>query len=205
MKRFFSLLCALSLILPTNVFADGGGNYSAKSNSLSNALTKKVVRTLTRGADRCQRLDWFYRYDCYRSVYAVAANQLGNNDAYANARAILLEVERSFEQTIARNEDKTAPRKRRGVEQFRAVKPGSRNAVNRDFAATLQRAETKLLRSPSNSGDHFVRIAQAVNTNKVLIRSASLLSPFSPFAVAFVAPVAFSVAMAPAGSKKPVG
>ncbi|MEX0281960.1 MAG: hypothetical protein AB3N13_12330 [Arenibacterium sp.] len=190
MKRFFSLICAVALVLPTTVFAyGGGGGHNANSNNLSNAGTNKGVRTLTRGAQRCQRLDWFYRYDCYRNVYEVAANQLGNNKAYADARAILLEVERSFEKTIARNEDKSAPRKRRGVEQFRAVKPGTRNTVNREFSTALQRAETKLLRSPSNSGDHFVRIAQAVNTNKVLLRSALLISPFSPVAIALAVPL----------------
>lgn len=192
MKRFLSFLCVVTLALPTSGFAYGdGGGYNSRSNEVSNATTNKVVRTLTRGAQRCGRLEWIYRYDCYRNVYAVAANQLSNKSAYAEARTILLEVERSFDRTVARNEDKSVPRKRRGAEQFRAIKRNSRPTVNRAFSTALEQAETKLLRSASNSGDHFIRIAQALNTNKVLIRSAKLLlTPLGPIATAMVVPYA---------------
>jgi hypothetical protein len=189
MKCFFEFLCILALALPTSAFAYGGGDggYGTRTAALSDATTNKVVRTLTRGVKACQRLERVYRYDCYRNTYAVAANQLNNIKDYEAARKILLQVENSLAKTIARNEDKAAPRKRRGVEQFRAIREQSLPRAKRDFVTALDRAETQLLRSSGNSGDHFIRIAQAINTNKVLIRSSLLLSPFSPFSTAVLA------------------
>jgi hypothetical protein len=38
----------------------------------------------------------------------------------------------------------------------------------------LEKAETILLRSPTNKQEHYTRIAEAINSNKVLLRSALL-------------------------------
>ena len=50
-------------------------------------------------------------------------------------------------------------------------------AAKAAFADALEQAETKLLRSAS-VGEHHVRIAAALNSNKVLLRSALLLLRF---------------------------
>ena len=64
---------------------------------------------------------------------------------------------------------------RRGRQQFRAIKPETLPAAKQSFVASLQEAETRLLRSSSPASLHFTTIAQAINSNKVLLRA--LLSP----------------------------
>ena len=176
MKSLFVLIISVVLALPTSVAAYGGGGGDSTAG-LSRATTTKVVRTLTRGVRGCFKLDKEYRYDCYRQTYAQAANQIKANEAYDDARAVLLDVEKALARTINRNVDTSKPLVRRGVQRFRAIKPGAVPRAKRDFITALDKAETKLLRSADNNGAHFVRIAEAINTNKVLLRSALLILP----------------------------
>lgn len=186
MPRHLALvLIMLSLLTaagPSWAYGEGGGS-SYGSTALSNATTNKVARTLTRGAAACQRLDNVYRYDCYRQTYQQAAQQLNGMQAYAGAQAIITEVTQSLERTIAGNADPAAPRVRKGLQTYRAIKPAALPRAKQDFITALEKAETRLLRSPEDSRAHYVRIAEAINTNKVLLRSALILLP-APFRVA---------------------
>ena len=169
-------LLVASLALPSTAWAYGeGGGYGA--NRLSNATTKKVANLLTKGVRNCQRLENVYRYDCYRRVYGQAAQELDRNPAYAAARDILLDVEKALGRTVERNLDPAAPQVRLGQQQFRAIRPAALPAAKRDFIATLDSAETRLLRSPGQNGTHFVRIAEAIGSNKLLLRSGLLVIP----------------------------
>ena len=175
MTSFAKLILIITLAFPTMALADYGGGSSYGGNSLSNATTNKIARNLTRGVSGCFKLDKVYRYDCYREVYGQAAAQLKGNKAYDGARQALETVEQSLGRTIQRNLDPTAPQARRGFQQFRAIKPAALPTAKRDFIAALETAETQLLRSPPNTQPHFQTIAAAINTNKVLLRSAQLL------------------------------
>ena len=175
------ILCVLvSLSLGTQAYGEGSGYSNSASGKLSNGLTNKVTRTLTRGVQNCLRLEKVYRYDCYRSVYGLAAQQLSSNAAYDEARKVLSDVEAALANTIQRNLDPSAPRKRRGVQQFNAIKESALPRAKRDFLRSLDQAETRLLRSSSNDNVHFVKIASAINSNKVLLRSALLMLPIAP-------------------------
>ena len=175
--RFF-LVFLITLAAPAYPYGGGDGGGDANT-ALSNATTKKVVRTLTRGVDACQRLDKVYRYDCYRQTYRQAASQLNGMPAYAGAQKVLIDVEKVLERTIARNTDSAKPRVRRGFQQFRAIKPAAVPRAKRDFVSALGKAETQLLRSSGPEKVHYARIAEAINTNKVLLRSAMILLPTS--------------------------
>ena len=192
----FRLLLAVSLALPTTVFAYGDGydsssrlringstggassGWSSGSNSggqISAATTNAVIKLLTSGVRGCQRLDKVYRYDCYGQVYGQAAGQLAGNAAYEQARIILSDVERSLSRTVRRNQDRRAPQVRMGSQQFRAIRADALPAAKTEFIAALEQAETRLLRSSAGAGDHHIRIAAALNSNKLLLRSALLI------------------------------
>ena len=168
------MLSLLTAASPSWAYGEGG---SYGGTGLSNATTNKIARTLTRGAAACQRLDKVYRYDCYRQTYQQAAQQMNGMRAYAGAQAIINEVTQSLERTIARNADPAAPRVRKGLQTYRAIQPAALPRAKADFITALEKAETRLLRSPEDSRAHYARIAEAINTNKVLLRSALMLLP----------------------------
>ena len=148
-----------------------GGDGGDGSGGISIFVSSLVARTLKRGVARCQSVDPVYRYDCYRQVYQSAAKQLNGRPAYAEAQAVLIEVEKKLERIVARNVDPHAPPVRKGARQFRAIKPASLPRAKAQFIQALDEAETQLLRSSGGGGTQFARIAEAVNSNKVLLRS----------------------------------
>ena len=170
----FSLVFLITLAAPAYPYGSSDGDATTPNTALSKATTQKVVRTLTRGVRGCQKLDNVYRYDCYRQTYRQAANQMNGMPAYAGAQKVLADVEKVLERTIARNTDSTKPRVRRGLQRYRAIKPAALPRAKRDFLGALNKAEKQLLRSSGPAKTHYVRIAEAINTNKVLLRSAIL-------------------------------
>ncbi|KPD13997.1 hypothetical protein [Phaeobacter sp. 11ANDIMAR09] len=158
---------------PAQAGGDAGGGGAA-SYGLSNATTRSVVKTLTRGGDRCSNQPPAYRCDCYRWVYRRAASQLEGNGAYSEAKEALQQVERRLEAVVAQNRDTTQPKRRRALETYTPVKPASIPRVNRAAVQAMAQAETVLLRSAANKQEHYTRIAAAVNSNKILLRSALL-------------------------------
>ncbi|WP_027257712.1 hypothetical protein [Leisingera aquimarina] len=148
----------------------GGGQRSG----LSSRATKTVVTTLTRGFDRCGTLPKVYRYDCYRHTYKLAVQQLGGNHAYAEATKALELVQDTLTQAVKQNLDPAQKPKRKGLNLYRAVKPAAVPQIQRQTERAMKQAETILLRSPADKQVHYARIAEAVNSNKVLLRSALL-------------------------------
>lgn len=148
----------------------GGGHRSG----LSSKATKAVVKTLVSGFDRCGTLPRVYKFDCYRHTYKLAAQKLSSNQAYAEAHKALLLVEETLTRSVKQNLDPAQPVKRKGLNRYRAVKPEAVPQIKRQAASAMQKAETILLRSPANKQVHYARIAEAVNSNKVLLRSALL-------------------------------
>ncbi|MCF6233813.1 MAG: hypothetical protein L3J36_12075 [Rhodobacteraceae bacterium] len=156
-----------------------GNDYGVSSTKtgLNNATTNKLVRFLERGIKRCRSLDSVYRYDCYRHNYNAAAGQLDGNAAYAVPLAAIRDLERVLQQVVARNGDPNAPTARKGRGVFRAVKPASTAKAKEVFRQALDQAATKLLRSSEGAGTHYARIAQALDSNKILLRA--MLHPFT--------------------------
>ncbi|MCB1342328.1 MAG: hypothetical protein KDK24_14930 [Pseudooceanicola sp.] len=187
LSRLLRAFVIAALVLPDLALAygDGGGvGYVPKSATpapaarANPATTKAVVNMLTGGVRGCQqRLPAAYRYDCYSQVYGQATALLAGQPAFNQARVILQDVERSLNRTVRRNLDRAAPQVRAGNQQFRAIRADTLPAAKAAFADALEQAETKLLRSAS-VGEHHVRIAAALNSNKVLLRSALLLLRF---------------------------
>ncbi len=195
-RHLFAFLClvlSLALALPaaanngggngngggTGGDSAGGGGVGGGSAGLSTRVTRSVVTTIKRDFARCQRLAAIYRFDCYRAVYRLSARQLRSNPSYRPAREVLEGVERSINQVVSTYADPAAPRKQAGFQSYRAIKPAAVPRAKRDVTRVLAEAETQLLRSAGKDNSHFASIAQAVNSNKVLLRSA-LLKVFGP-------------------------
>ena len=144
---------------------------ATKPDGLNNAATNRLVRFLERGIRLCQSIDGVYRYDCYRQNYKTAADRLAGNGAYAIPLAALRDVEQALENVVARNADPSTKVKRKGRATFRAVKPDSTAKAKEIFRRALDEAATTLLRSSEGAGTHYTRIAQALDSNKVLLRA----------------------------------
>lgn len=169
--RVFTLALCLNLTVSPVLAAGYGSGGSSTKAGLNNATTNKLVRYLERGIKRCRKLDSVYRYDCYRQNYNGAAAEVGGNAAYAVPLAALRDVEKTLERVIARNSDPNAAAIRKGRGVYRAVTPASTTKAKEVFRQALDQAATRLLRSSEGRGTHYSRIAQALDSNKVLLRA----------------------------------
>jgi len=85
--------------------------------------------------------------------------------------AALLDVERALNRIVALNTDPTASKVRKRGDTFRAITPASTAKAKETFRQALDEAATVLLRSDQGSGSHFAQIAQALDSNKILLRA----------------------------------
>jgi hypothetical protein len=170
MTRLFTAALVL-LLAATPAFAQGYGAYGAAESGLSDRTTGKVVRLLEKGLRQCQALEAVYRYDCYRQNYRDAARQLDGNAAYAPARQALQAVEASLEAVLGANADPAADPVRRAGKSFNAIRENAIPQSKAAFGTALDDARTRLLRSRDGSGDHFARIANVLDSDKVFLRS----------------------------------
>lgn len=166
----------LSLTVPTPGFSYGEGEGEGQGGGgggagLTNATTKTVVRTITSGLARCQRVERVYRFDCYRQTYRLAASLLNGRPAYRDALKALELVEAALDKVMDRNVDPNVRLKRQGFQTYRAIKPAAIPRATAEMDRALDKAETILLRAPDRTGNHYARIAEAVHSNKVLLRS----------------------------------
>ncbi len=142
-----------------------GGGVAA---GLSSVVTGRVTRFLTSSTRRCRKLAAVESFDCYRRAYQRTVNMLTDRPAYAEARAVLIEVEKTLDRIVTRYHDPRAKPSRKG---YRPIKPAAVPRATAEFNKALDQAETKLLRSSGRGNIHYARIAEAVHSNKVLLRS----------------------------------
>jgi len=181
---------SLSISLATPAFAGGDGGSpnmsgSGSSSGLSSATTKKVVKTITNGAGRCQTIAKVYRFDCYRQTYRQAAKLLNGRPAYAGAQEALIAVEEALDRIMAQNADPQTRSIRKGFQTYKPIKPAAVPKATAQLDRALAEAETVLLRAPERTGTHYARIAEAVHSNKVLLRSRLYPDGLDVFRTAF--------------------
>lgn len=147
----------------------GGGSGAG----LSNGFTKKLVRSLRVDFNRCQRVKRVYRFDCYRQAYGLASQKLNGRPAYSEIQNVFDGLNGKLERIVAQNEDPQVPPKRQGLQTYRPIKPAAVPKATAQLEQALDEAETVLLRaSTERSQTHYARVAEAINSNKVLLRSA---------------------------------
>ncbi|MDU9002289.1 hypothetical protein [Sedimentitalea todarodis] len=167
MTRLFPILLIL-VLAATGVLAQG---YGKAKSGLSDRTTNRVVRLLEQGLRQCRALESVYRYDCYRQNYQAAGKQLAGNPAYAPAQQALRDVEYTLANVVNANADPAAKPMRRRGKSFAAISEAAVPRSKAAFTAALDEATTQLLRSANSGGDHFARIASALDSDKVFLRS----------------------------------
>lgn len=161
----------LILVLTTTLGHAQGYGYGNSKSGLSDRTTNRVVRLLEQGLRQCQALDAVYRYDCYRQNYQAAGKQLTGNPAYAPAQQALRDVENTLAGVLNANADPAAKPLRRRGKRYSAISEVAIPRSKAAFTEALDEATTQLLRSAGSSGDHFARIASALDSEKVFLRS----------------------------------
>ncbi|QEW18906.1 hypothetical protein LA6_001082 [Marinibacterium anthonyi] len=171
MSRFIAILIACSVATA----ALGWGQGYDKDTTLNSQTTSALIYQMQQDFKRCFRLEKNYRYDCYDEAYYRSARKISRNPAYAPATAALDEVGRKITAIVDANRDPNLPVLRQGFNTYRPIRTEALPASKEKVAEAIEEARTILLRTPENGGDNFQRIAAALESNKVLLRSALLL------------------------------
>ncbi|NIZ15261.1 hypothetical protein [Phaeobacter sp. HF9A] len=158
MIRFFAFIFALALL------ASGASAFSPEH-------TTKIVQLLEKGEADCARLEPVYQFDCFRKSYSDAIRETRAYRDYSNAGKALRGVEKTLSAIVKQNRDTTKPKIKLGGQRYTAVRPEAVAAGAKAFHAARNEAATMLLRATGRSKVHYTRIAEALNSNKVLIRS----------------------------------
>ncbi len=135
--------------------------------------TNLIVNNLFFGTDNCIFLPEEYRADCLGQQLKEASTVV-RKSGYRDANRELNNASKKISRLVSRNEDKSARKIRRNGKTYRAVKKSAVAKVNRRTEKIVSETSTKLLRSAGNSAlkkVHYARIAKAVDSTKVLIRS----------------------------------
>lgn len=171
-----------SVFVPS--FAVTAGVSTPSTGGLSNANTNQVVSILTSGQAFCASVsDGAYAIDCLAERMGAAAAAMPDTGEYADARAALLQGAARLNALAVANADPVLPRatarqaRAGGIRTSRPLVPVRKDRLA-DMAVQAEQivAETRtlLLRSSEASTArkvHYSRIAAAVDSNKVLLRS----------------------------------
>jgi hypothetical protein len=162
-----------------------GPSESGPSIEFSEDQTALVVVQLQQIQSICAATEPAYRTDCFATLYRQLAEDIPENGDYTEIKEILETASRDLKKLSNANRDKDKPAVRATLttDTGLAIKTPPINAVkaevvqqlNLEASNILEEAETKLLRSASSDAKraiHYQRIAAAVGSNKVLLRSA---------------------------------
>ncbi|PRY72468.1 hypothetical protein [Marivita geojedonensis] len=152
---------------------------------VSDAQTAQIVNQLNQIQQICEFMGDEYRIACFAVNYRALAERIPARGDYAEAREVLLDTARKLDNLVRSNLDRQKPalsaRIRTETGQsvptppMRAVQQPRVPQLNRQAASIVEEAETILLRSASSDAAraiHYQRIAAAVGSNKVLLRSS---------------------------------
>ncbi|MCK0149305.1 hypothetical protein MWU54_04670 [Marivita sp. S6314] len=164
-------------------FANTGAT-SGPAVAASSARTSQVVRQIEQIQRICEFMGDEYRVSCFATTYRELAKDIPNNGDYKEARDALLDAAKKLDRLTRQNIDRQKPSLRArlttdsgqavSTPPIAAVRAPAAPQINRQAANILEEAETVLLRSASSDAAraiHYQRIAAAVGSNKVLLRS----------------------------------
>lgn len=154
------------------------------ATEVGDTATAAIANQLEAARNFCGRIvDRDYIVDCLAAEIGALADRMAESGDYAPVRAQLEQASRSLSDLAQSNRDPDKPRARarRGgptpQTSSRPLTPTRAEALDEvlEGAATiLEEVETTLLRSTQQGDErrvHFERIAEAVGSNKVLLRS----------------------------------
>ena len=150
----------------------------------SSAFTSVVVSGLASAYKFCSQLpDAAYRVDCLAERFGEIAKGIPRGTDYDEVRQILESTSQQVAELARKNRDPSGQRarmKRPGSSESTSrpltpINPAATAQVNRQALAILNSTQTLLLRSAEGSKSksaQYAQIADAVGSNKVLLRAA---------------------------------
>ncbi|MEX0286111.1 MAG: hypothetical protein AB3N23_16000 [Paracoccaceae bacterium] len=149
----------------------------------SNAFVGVVVSGIAAAKQFCSDLnDSAFRVDCLAERLALVASEIPADSDYADVSAVLKDTSNQLAQLARSNRDGSRGRahatqqktQERTTRPLTPVAPAQQAAVNQQAIAILESTETILLRSAESSKEkrnQYAKIADAVGSNKVLLRA----------------------------------
>ena len=169
---FFSALLAVGTLGFADGFLAGAPDGEDPVQlAMSEAVTGNVMSQLEGGTATCGALDAVYQFDCYRQAYRAAGSKIKGRPDYRDAAKALKTVESTLNTIVRKNADRSQPSIRVGGRTYKAIKPEAIPAATSSFRSARTQAATVLLRSDDVAALHYTRIADALNSDKVLIRT----------------------------------
>lgn len=168
------------------VAGSGYGSYGSKrkaSRTPTPAATEAIVDAMQAATRYCE---WVkpreYVIDCLSERLDDVKRDIAGNSGYEDVRDVLGDTSRQLRDIARQNRSRTLPRTRfrqegpNATQTNRALVAVDSARLDRAAAQALsviRQAETRLLRSSGGSADatQFQRIAGAMGSNKVLLRS----------------------------------
>jgi len=158
---------------------------SGPSVEATQSQTTLIILQIDQNERLCGALGDEYIIGCFARTYRELAKDIPANGDYAEARETILKTARELDNLVRRNIDRQKPAVTARMTTpsgqtvrtppIAAVRADRAPQLNRQAADILEEAETVLLRSASSDATrsiHYQRIAAAVGSNKVLLRSS---------------------------------
>lgn len=177
---------ALAMPVPTLVNAQAGALVTLvvpAGQFGSDQFTDLLVNSLGAAKGFCGALDDSYQVDCLAERLNRLAGSIPEDSDYAEVRDLLEQSSKEMAALARSNRDTGKPRQSASTGGANAqattrpltpVRDSSLAEVNQQAAAILERTETLLLRTPDDDTGkklHYTRIAEAIGSNKTLLRS----------------------------------
>lgn len=156
---------------------------AASAGSATTGLAARIEAAFAQARGLCTAVPREYRLDCMLVFFRQALAETPQAGQMAEAHAILRDTVQRLEKLVADNVDASRPTIRaqvregnrtRATPRLRAVRAERVAQTNAAAARIIAEAETQLLRSAPASSParlEYTRIASAVGSNKVLLRS----------------------------------
>lgn len=164
---------------------DARQEYAQPVLEFTDEITTEIVVQISQIGQICDAVDDAYQVSCFSRMYRELAEDLSSRGDYAETKEILLDTADKLDRIVRKDRDRSKPPVRAtlttptGAEKTTppivAVKPEAVQTARAEAAEVMAEAETVLLRSASSDSKraiHYQRIAAAVGSNKVLLRSA---------------------------------
>lgn len=170
--------------------SDGYGRDSGKSGAqggaLNKSLTYRLIKIIGDANRTCGSANMAvqYRADCLRIYYGWVADQLPDTGDYAPIKKAMRQAEAKLNRIVSANLDPSAEtitpkegykKNAKRLPPIRAVKKGSTKKVAKQAEAVVKEAELLIIRSggdPERRKPHYDAVAEAVDDNLVILRSA---------------------------------
>lgn len=165
----------------------GDNSGSARSGaSLNTGTTKAIVKIIEDANRTCGSANMAaqYRVDCLRIYYGWVADKLPDTGDYAPIKKAMKQAEAKLDRIVRANLDPTQEtitpkegykKNAKRLPPVRAVKKSAAKKAARQAEAVVQETELLIIRSgedPARRTPHFTAVAEAVDDNLVILRSA---------------------------------